>query len=125
MYQRSGSSAPQKRAKAPIASSGKPTPAKPKAGLQKMAVRLKPTASSRVKQLQQAPERKIGDDQKACRGSHQQGVAAKGNAVELMDDAGVDDHHHHEDGEERRQFSDERRERAAAGCPQPGSQAAS
>ena len=55
MYQRSGSSAPQKRAKAPIASSGKPTPAKPKAGLQKMAVRLKPTASSRVKSCNRLP----------------------------------------------------------------------
>ena len=76
-------------------------------------------------ELQQAPERKIGDDQKACGGAHQHRVASKGNAVELMDDAGVDDHHHDEDREERRQFPEERRQRTAAGGSEPGSEAPS
>ena len=54
IYQRSGSSAPQMRAKPPIASTGKPTPAKPKAGLQNMAVRLRPSREVADQELEQA-----------------------------------------------------------------------
>ncbi len=55
MYQRNGRSAPQKRAKPFIASTGKPTPAKPKAGLQMMAVTLMPSARLRVKSWNRLP----------------------------------------------------------------------
>ena len=124
MYQRNGSRAPQKRAKPFIASTGKPTPAKPKAGLQMMAVRLMPSREIARQKLEQAAEREIGDDQKAGRGPHQHRVAAKRNLVDAVDDAGVDDHHHDEDRKQRRELADERGERAAAGGSEPGAQAA-
>ena len=115
MYQRSGSSAPQKRAKPPIAEQRKADARKAEGRIAEDGGEAQAGRELARQELQQASERKIGDDQKACGGSHQHGVAAKGNAVEPMNDAGVDDHHHHEDGEERRQLSNERRERAAAG----------
>ena len=55
MYQRAGSRLPQKRAKSPIASNGKPTPAKPKAGEQKMPVSDRPKARLRTSSWKSAP----------------------------------------------------------------------
>ena len=49
MYQRNGRREPQKRAKPFIASTGNPTPAKPNAGLQMIAVTLMPSARLRVR----------------------------------------------------------------------------
>ena len=58
MYQRSGSSAPQTRAKPPIASIGKPTPAKPKAGEQKMPVSDRPKREVAHQELEERAERR-------------------------------------------------------------------
>ena len=54
-YQRRGKIAPQARAKPFIASIGNPTPAKPKAGLQKMAIRLRPEPKFWVSRTSSAP----------------------------------------------------------------------
>ena len=77
IYHRRRQHAPQNRAKSPIASTGKPTPAKPNAGLQIMAMRLMPVARLRDQELEQAAQRQIGDHQQARRGPHQQGAAAE------------------------------------------------
>ena len=55
MYQRSGSSDPHVRAKPFMASTGKPTPAKPKAGEQTTPVSVRPVARFSTSSWNSAP----------------------------------------------------------------------
>ena len=125
MYQRSGSIVPQPRAKPPIASTGKPTPAKPKAGEQMMPVRRQAEGEVPAREAgaaRPATDRPTMSRQAAAptmTGSPRNGISKK---PWMMHEA--DSHHDEEDAEIGRELADKRRERTAAGRRQPFAHAA-
>ena len=109
---------PRPRAKPLIASTGKPTPAKPKAGEQMMPVRLRPKAQvprRAAEAARRATDRptisRHGGDARSAPG--RRGTAPR-RAPWMM--TAHHDHHQQEDAEIGRELADQRRQRAAAGA---------
>ena len=87
MYQRSGSSDPQKLREAAHAEHRKADAGETKGRRAEDRRQAKAEREVARQQLEQGAERKIGDNQQARGGAHEHGVAAKGNLESAVDDA--------------------------------------